>query len=74
MTLMKRDPSTSRGKLKYNCFQCRDICLPKDGDWHDGETNQVFLCKTCSHARKASASGMLLKSQAIALKRQTLLA
>lgn len=34
-------------KLQMTCHRCHDQCSPKDGDWHNGAENQVFLCRGC---------------------------
>jgi hypothetical protein len=34
-----------RGIMK--CFQCRESCARTDGRWHEGEIDQVYLCKAC---------------------------
>ncbi|HEY8280316.1 MAG TPA: hypothetical protein VIH99_11875 [Bdellovibrionota bacterium] len=38
-------------KLLMKCHKCKNDCQPKDGDWHDGEAGQVFLCRTCEPSR-----------------------
>jgi hypothetical protein len=45
MKYVKRNRSAAR--LQMKCFKCRGDCAPKDGDWHDGEHNQVFICHVC---------------------------
>jgi hypothetical protein len=34
-------------KLQMKCNKCLGECAPKDGDWHDSEAGQVFLCRVC---------------------------
>ncbi len=34
-------------KLQMKCHQCRMDCLPKNGDWHDAQDGQIFLCRDC---------------------------
>jgi hypothetical protein len=34
-------------KLQMKCHKCRTECAPKDGDWHDGQDGQDFLCRVC---------------------------
>ncbi len=46
-------PRVAKGQLR--CFQCRQAFLMKDGGWHDRGSQQVFLCRRCEHAPKASA-------------------
>jgi transposase-like protein len=40
--------SSMKGHLR--CFLCRTSCPVKKGDWHDHESQQVFLCKSCGDA------------------------
>lgn len=42
-------------KLQLTCHDCRGACAPKDGDWHEGVNNQVFLCRHCEVERKLPA-------------------
>ncbi len=34
-------------KLQLHCHDCKNACSPKNGDWHNGEFNQIFLCQDC---------------------------
>lgn len=34
-------------KIQMKCHQCRLDCLPKNGDWHDSQDGQIFLCRDC---------------------------
>lgn len=45
-------------KIQMKCHKCRKDCLPKNGDWHDGVDNQVFLCKICEPASRSSLATM----------------
>jgi hypothetical protein len=37
----------SNTKIQMKCHECQSACAPKDGDWHDGDHNQIFLCRSC---------------------------
>jgi hypothetical protein len=39
-------------KLLMKCHDCRQDCLPKDGDWHDSKDGQIFLCRTCESRKR----------------------
>lgn len=58
MKFVKRNRSAT--KLLMKCFQCHQDTQPKDGDWHDGEHNQVFLCRSCESGALRSARKPLL--------------
>jgi hypothetical protein len=34
-------------KILMKCHKCRSECQPKDGDWHDAQDGQIFLCRSC---------------------------
>jgi hypothetical protein len=40
------------GNMK--CFNCRAVCMRTDGNWHEGENDQVYLCKSCGQTHQAS--------------------
>lgn len=48
-------------KIQLKCFQCRLDCLPKNGDWHDGEESQVFLCRTCEMRARTGMAPLMAK-------------
>ncbi|MGZ3704022.1 MAG: hypothetical protein ACXWSD_20020, partial [Bdellovibrionota bacterium] len=43
-------------KLQMKCHKCRAETAPKDGDWHDSQAGQVFLCRTCVPAAPLGSS------------------
>ena len=45
---MKIQKRRTTAKIQLHCHTCKVLCSPKDGDWHDGEQNQIFLCVACS--------------------------
>jgi hypothetical protein len=49
MTLFRSNTSTTARPIKgmLKCFQCRQACSNKEGNWHDRRNQQVFLCKAC---------------------------
>lgn len=57
---MKFKPQKNRSaKIEMRCFQCRESCAAKDGDWHNSPVPgqmQVFLCRTCEREAKLSKS------------------
>jgi len=48
-------------KLRVSCHRCKTVCAPADGDWKDGETNQVFVCHPCDNSSKRSGSPSFYK-------------
>jgi hypothetical protein len=40
-------------KIQMKCHHCRLDCLPKNGDWHDSPTGQIFLCRACEATGRA---------------------
>jgi hypothetical protein len=50
-------PVTRPRKGQMKCFRCREACPSKDGDWHDHQQRQVFLCKTCAQQPVGSPKG-----------------
>lgn len=49
MNFSKAPSTVPKGHLR--CFQCRQTCLMKNGDWHNRDNQQVFLCKGCDKAQ-----------------------
>ncbi len=45
-------------RIQLKCHRCRTECQPKNGDWHDGESNQIFLCHSCVY-KSPGARGKL---------------
>lgn len=44
-----RAARASKGQIK--CFHCRTSIRSRDGDWHEVQLKQVFLCKPCDRDR-----------------------
>jgi hypothetical protein len=40
--------------MMMKCFKCRQSCSRTDGGWHEGGTDQVYLCKSCGIAHQAA--------------------
>jgi hypothetical protein len=56
---MKFKPKNRSVKIEMRCFQCRESCATKDGDWHTSPIPgqlQVFLCRTCEREAKLTKS------------------
>jgi hypothetical protein len=61
MAMPKIQKSRS-GKIEFRCYQCREACLAKNGDWHaspaSGGSHQVFLCRACESQAKLSPKSL----------------
>jgi hypothetical protein len=60
-------PRRTGAKIQMTCNQCREACPTKDGDWHEGEKGQIFLCRDCE--LKLPLSAKLRVRSAFALER-----
>lgn len=44
-------------KIQMTCNKCRGSCAPQAGDWHQGASSQIFLCRQCELSLKPAKVG-----------------
>ena len=45
------------GKGQMRCYRCRNAVPLKDGDWHNLQLQQVFLCNRCAREELKDKEG-----------------